>query len=60
VSRKQINDLWEAVHPIPDLLCHWRTNAESQLLRYLNEYNARWPSPDLRVIYQQALDGAFE
>ena len=56
VSRKQINDLWEAVHEIPDLLCRWRNDAEAELLNYLDEYNQRWPSPNLRAIYEQAVE----
>ena len=31
-SRKQINDLWEAVHEIPSLLTRWRSVAERELL----------------------------
>lgn len=26
VSRQQINDLWEAIHEIPDLLCRWTSD----------------------------------
>ena len=24
---KQINDLWETIHEIPALVCHWQANA---------------------------------
>ncbi|AUX37078.1 MULTISPECIES: hypothetical protein [Sorangium] len=56
VSRRQINDLWEAIHEIPDLLCRWHDGAERELLMYLDEYNHKWPSPHLRGIYEQALE----
>lgn len=55
IPRKQINDLWEALHEIPDLLCRWRDDAEEELLRYFDEYNGNWSSPDLRAIYDDAL-----
>ncbi len=55
VSRRQVNDLWEAIHVIPDLLCRWRDDAESELIMYLDEYDHKWPSPGLREIYEQAL-----
>ena len=58
VSRQQINDLWEAVHEIPSLLTRWRPDAETELLRYLDEYDSKWPSPQLRVRYLQVRDGA--
>jgi hypothetical protein len=31
VTRKQVNDLWEAMHVVPDLLCRWREDAEEEL-----------------------------
>jgi hypothetical protein len=55
VSRKQINDLWEALHPVPDLLRRWHNDAEKALLRYFDEYDAKWRAPRLRAIYEQAL-----
>jgi hypothetical protein len=55
VSRKQINDLWEALHEVPDLVTRWRDNAEKELLMYFEEYDAKWPEPRLRTIYDQAL-----
>src|SRR5947207_15949181 len=51
VSRKQINDLWEAVHEIPDLLMRWRDDAERELLMYFDEYDAKWPEPHLRQVF---------
>jgi hypothetical protein len=51
VSRRQINDLWEAVHEIPDLLTRWRDDAEVELLRYLMEYKEKWEEPDLEAAY---------
>jgi hypothetical protein len=56
VTRKQINDLWEAVHEIPSLLTRWRPDAEAELIRYLEEYDAKWPSPALKKIYLQVRD----
>jgi hypothetical protein len=55
VSRKQMNDLWEAIHEIPDLLCRWPVNAENELLGYLDEYDRKWPAPQLRRTYEQAV-----
>ena len=52
VSRKQINDLWEAIHEIPDLLKRWNPAAEKELLLYLREYNTKWKAPDLMAIYE--------
>jgi hypothetical protein len=51
VSRKQINDLWEAVHEIPSLLTRWHDGAEQELLRYLEEYDQKWPEPSLKPRY---------
>jgi len=55
VSRKQINDLWEALHNVPDLVCRWRDDAERELLMYFDEYDEKWSEPRLRAIYDQAL-----
>jgi hypothetical protein len=54
VPRERLNDLWEAIHPIPDLLCRWRADSEDELLRYLDGYDGKWPTPKLRDIYEQA------
>jgi hypothetical protein len=54
VSRQQLNDLWEALHEVPDLLLRWRDDAEAELLMYLDEYDGKWASPSFRVIYEQA------
>ena len=56
VTRQQINDLWEAVHEIPSLLTRWRPDAEAELLMYLEEYNGKWPSPQLKIRYLQVRD----
>jgi hypothetical protein len=58
VSRRQINDLWEAVHEIPSLLTRWRPDAEAELLRYLDEYDSKWPAPQLRARYLDVRDRA--
>jgi hypothetical protein len=57
ISRKQINDLWEAIHEIPDLLKRWRADEEClrELRMYLKEYDQRWSSPKLEHIFDQAL-----
>jgi hypothetical protein len=52
-SIKQINDLWEAIHEIPDLVCRWHGDAEKELLMYLDEYDTQWTTPKLRAIYEQ-------
>lgn len=54
--RRQINDLWEAVHPIPELLTRWDPDAEGRLLMYLEEYNERWASPSLLNRYADIRD----
>ncbi len=54
ISRKQVYDLWEAIHEIPDLLKRWTPDAESELIMYLREYNKKWPAPDLLSIYENA------
>jgi hypothetical protein len=58
VSRKQINDLWEAIHEIPDLIKRWRGDEEGlrELRMYFREYRERWPYPDLGGIFDQALN----
>jgi len=57
ISRKQINDLWEAIHEIPDLIKRWRGDEDSlrELRMYLQEYDRRWSSPKLERIFDQAL-----
>ena len=52
VSRKQVNDLWEAIHEIPDLVTRWRKDSEAELLMYLREYKQKWDVPDLEAAYQ--------
>jgi hypothetical protein len=57
ISRKQIYDLWEAIHEIPDLIKRWRGDEDSlkELRMYLQEYDRRWNSPKLEAIFDQAL-----
>ena len=58
ISRKQINDLWEAIHEIPDLVKRWRGDEESlrELRMYLKEYDERWSFPKLEEVFDQALN----
>lgn len=56
VSRKQLNELWEAVHEIPSLLTRWGPDSEQELLMYLDEYGAKWPSPALKACYFNVRD----
>jgi hypothetical protein len=58
VPRQRVYDLWEAIHEVPDLVCRWRADAERELLMYFDEYDAKWPDPKLRAIYQAALETA--
>lgn len=41
VSREQINDLWEAIHEVADLLCRWREDAKRELLGSFDEYDEK-------------------
>jgi hypothetical protein len=54
VSRKQLNDLWEAIHEIPQLLTRWEEDSEPRLLMYLSEYSSKWPQPNLLQMYKSA------
>jgi hypothetical protein len=55
VTRKQINDLWEALHNVPDLLMRWdgTPRMEKELEGYFAEYTGKWKSPDLVSMYKQ-------
>jgi hypothetical protein len=57
ISRKQIHDLWEAIHEIPDLIKRWRGDEESlrELRVYLQEYDRQWDSPKLEEIFDHEL-----
>jgi hypothetical protein len=55
--RQQINDLWEAIHEIPHLLARWSDDSSVTMHAYFDEYNAKWDSPNLMIIYQEALEG---
>jgi hypothetical protein len=59
VSRKQIYDLWEAIHEIPDLIKRWRDDEQCmrELRGYLQEYDRRWPEPQLEPNFDWALRG---
>jgi hypothetical protein len=56
VPRKQIYDLWEALHEVPSLVTRWRPDAETELLMYFDEYDRKWPSPRLRQMYERHLE----
>lgn len=56
VPWKQVNDLWEALHEVPSLLTRWRPDAETELLMYFDEYDHKWPSPQLRQMYERQLE----
>jgi hypothetical protein len=58
ISRRQIYDLWEAIHEIPDLIKRWRGDEDSlqELRMYLQEYDQRWAAPKLEAIFDQALN----
>lgn len=57
ISRKQIYDLWEAIHEVPDLIKRWEGDEESlrELRMYLQEYDQRRESPKLESIFDRAL-----
>jgi len=53
VSRKQIYDLWEALHNVPDLLTRWEgSETEKEILQYFTEYTEQWASPNLIERYK--------
>jgi hypothetical protein len=55
ISREQINDLWEALHNVPDLLTRWNgtPEMEKELEGYFAEYTNKWKTPDLVSMYKQ-------
>jgi len=56
ISRKQIYDLWEAIHNIPDLIKRWDGDDSLRELRMcLQEYDQKWAFPKLESIFDQAL-----
>jgi hypothetical protein len=57
VPRKQIHDLWEAIHDIPSLVLRWQPDAEDLLVMYFDEYDRKWPEPRLRETYVNELNG---
>ena len=53
---QRIHDLWEALHPVPETLLWWTgDDAERRLLMYFDGYDAKWPEPRLRALYEEAL-----
>ena len=57
ISRKQIYDLWEAMHEVPDILTRWKgKDTEEELLMYLREYTEKWKQPNLQAYYEDYLD----
>jgi hypothetical protein len=60
IPRKQINDLWEAIHEIPSLVTRWDApeKCAGELKMYLREYDAKWPTPKLEAVFEQALRNA--
>lgn len=58
-SQKQINALWEALHPVPDLLTRWHDDEMclSELKMYFREYDEAWDAPKLEVIFDQTFVG---
>jgi hypothetical protein len=59
VTRKQINDLWEALHNVPDLLTRWEgSQTEEEIVSYLREYSEKWKAPDLLERYKIHLNEA--
>ena len=56
VTLKQINDLWEAIHEVPDVLTRWdhAKEREEEVESYFREYDKKWKSPALLAIYRQA------
>ena len=52
---QRVFDLWEALHPVPETLLWWTGDAERRLLMYFDGYDAKWPEPRLRALYEAAL-----
>lgn len=53
-TSRRVYDLWEALHVVPDLLCRWRPDAESELLMYFAEWDAKYSNLRLTKMYEQA------
>ena len=47
VSQDQINDLWDALHEIPNLLRRWKDHEDClrELRSYFRGYDAKWDDP---------------
>ncbi|MCA9595598.1 MAG: hypothetical protein KC776_19925 [Myxococcales bacterium] len=55
VPVEQLNSLWEALHPVPELLHQWREDAEAELHLYWASYDERWEEPKLEATFRAAL-----
>ena len=57
VSRRQINDLWEAIHEIPDVIKRWRSDEEglTELRMYFRCYDEKWGDLRLEVLFDEAM-----
>jgi hypothetical protein len=55
ISRKQLNDLWESLHEVPNLLMRWdgTPEMEKELESYFAEYTKKWKTPDFVSMYKQ-------
>ena len=58
VPRQQINDLWEAIHEVPDRIKRWPGDKDglSEIRMYLQEYDKRWDFPKLEEIFDNELE----
>ena len=57
VSRRQINDLWEAIHEIPDVIKRWRSDEEglTELRMCFRCYDEKWGDLRLEVLFDEAM-----
>lgn len=57
IDRRQICDLWEAMHNVPIVLTHWRgKESEAEILLCFEEYTEMWKEPHLLGRYYDCLD----
>ena len=61
IPRKQIHDLWDAIHNLPNMLHRWRDNptdplqdSMQELLMYFRCYNDKYAKPNLLGRFEQA------
>jgi len=58
VTQKQIYDLWEAIHELPELLTRWNGDeSEKEMRRYFREYSDKWDEPNLEARFDDILKG---